>query len=182
MIKLKHGIVAIFLVLFFFATNVWAQDSKPNSDKFTFSEIYDPDELGYLYYSQLLGINLEPTSNIKLYEFIYKWLGTPYKFGGSSENGIDCSGFTKVVYKHVFDFLTARNSSEIHKDTRQIEKNELKEGDLVFFKIKSKTINHLGIYLGNNKFVHASLSNGVVISDLTEAYYTRYYYTSGRIF
>ena len=62
-----------------------------------------------------------------------------------------------------------------------VNKEDLKEGDLVFFKIKSKAISHVGVYLGNNKFAHASSSRGVMISNLNEAYWKRYYYKGGRL-
>ena len=62
-----------------------------------------------------------------------------------------------------------------------LPKDELKEGDLVFFKIKSRTITHIGIYLGDNRFAHASSTRGVVISNLNEPYYSRYFYKGGRI-
>jgi lipoprotein Spr len=62
-----------------------------------------------------------------------------------------------------------------------INKSELKEGDLVFFKIGSRSITHMGVYMGNNKFAHASTSKGVMISDLDEAYWRKYYYKGGRL-
>jgi lipoprotein Spr len=64
---------------------------------------------------------------------------------------------------------------------KPIKKSALKEGDLVFFKIKQKRISHVGVYVGNNKFAHASVQNGVIISDLDEPYYKMYFYKGGRV-
>jgi lipoprotein Spr len=106
-----------------------------------------------------------------MYQTIYEWLGTPYKYSGDCKEGIDCSGFVCMLYKKSFGVTLAQNSAEIFKETKPLKKSALKEGDLVFFKIRKKKISHVGVYLGNNKFAHASVQNGVIISDLDEPYY-----------
>jgi lipoprotein Spr len=141
----------------------------------------DPDNLLSDYFSQVMGIALSATSNLKLYQFVYDWIGTPYRFGGSSRKGIDCSAFTKEIYSKVFNTVIQRNSREIFSMSTPVSREELKEGDLVFFKIKSRSITHVGIYLGNNRFAHASSSRGVVLSNLDEPYYKRYFYKGGRL-
>src|ERR1035437_5650965 len=131
-------------------------------------------------YSQLLGVNKENISNLKLYSFIDEWYGTLYKYGGKTKNGIDCSGFTTILYKEVFWKEISGSASSMYNQCKHISKEELKEGDLVFFKIDSKDVSHVGIYLQNNKFVHATVKAGVMIDDLDEDYYKKYFVGGGR--
>jgi murein DD-endopeptidase / murein LD-carboxypeptidase len=134
------------------------------------------------YYMQSMGFELPFAYNKNLYDTIESWLGTPYRFAGNTKSGTDCSGFVNTLYTGVYKTnLGARNSGDIYKKITKIDKDELTEGDLVFFRIRKKRISHVGVYLGNNKFVHASTSSGVIISDLTEPYYKKYYAGGGRL-
>ncbi|RZK38866.1 MAG: glycoside hydrolase [Pedobacter sp.] len=144
------------------------------------SKLEDPDNLASQYFSQIMGVAVNATSNLKLYKFVYEWIGTPYSFGGNTKKGIDCSAFAKTIYEKVFNTTILRNSRDIFSMTDPLSKDELKEGDLVFFKIKSRSISHVGVYLGDNRFAHSS-SGGVKISNLNEPYYSRYFYKGGRI-
>lgn len=119
--------------------------------------------------------------NLSLYSFIQEWYGTPYRLGGTGKNGIDCSAFVQQLYEEVYRIELLRTSREQFSTTASVEKEELKEGDLVFFKIRSKSISHVGVYLADGKFVHASVSRGVVISDLSDKYWIRYYAGAGRV-
>jgi lipoprotein Spr len=142
-----------------------------------------PDEQDGLikeYFSQIMGVALSTTSNVKLFQFVYDWVGTPYHFGGDTRNGIDCSAFTKELYSKVFNLTIKRNSRDIFSMVSPVRRDELQEGDLVFFKIHSRSISHVGIYLGNNRFAHAS-SRGVAINSLDDGYYSRYFYKGGRL-
>ncbi|ADY53658.1 NLP/P60 protein [Pseudopedobacter saltans DSM 12145] len=159
-----------------------AQNSKTtSSNSVPKTETSDPDNLASQFFSQVMGVAISATSNTKMYQFIYDWIGTPYRFGGNTKKGIDCSGFAKTMYDKVFNTTLLRNSRDIFSMTNPLSKEELKVGDLVFFKIKSRSITHVGVYLGDNRFAHASTSKGVVISDLDEPYYSRYFYKGGRI-
>jgi len=140
----------------------------------------DQESLAKDYLSQIMGVALSATSNMKLFHFVYDWIGTPYRFGGGSRKGIDCSAFTKELYSEVFNLDIRRSSRDIFSMVSPVKKDELKEGDLVFFKIHSRRISHIGVYLGNNRFAHAS-SKGVAISSLDDAYYSRYFYRGGRL-
>ncbi len=144
------------------------------------AENAEQESLAKDYLSQIMGVAVSATSNIKLFKFVYNWIGTPYRFGGSSKKGIDCSAFTKQLYSDVFNLPIRRSSRDIFSMVSPVGKDDLKEGDLVFFKIHSRSISHIGIYLGNNRFAHAS-SRGVAISNLDEAYYSRYFYKGGRL-
>jgi murein DD-endopeptidase / murein LD-carboxypeptidase len=140
----------------------------------------DQDGLAKEYFSQIMGVALSTTSNVKLFQFVYDWVGTPYHFGGDSKKGIDCSAFTKELYAKVFNLTIKRNSRDIFSMVSPVRKDDLQEGDLVFFKIHSRSISHVGIYLGGGKFAHAS-NRGVAINSLEDGYYSRYFYKGGRL-
>lgn len=120
-------------------------------------------------------------TNTSLKKEVDQWLGVPYKYGGSSKQGVDCSGFCGNVFKNVYNINLGRSAQDIFDQSKPVSRSALKEGDLVFFKINSSRVSHVGIYLADNKFVHASTSRGVMISDLGEAYWTKYYFASGRV-
>ena len=102
---------------------------------------------------------------------IIRYMNTPYKFGGNSKNGIDCSAFTQTMFKNAISVRLNRTAREQYKEGKDInEKKELKFGDLVFFDTR-RTVKpgHVGIYLGDNLFAHASSSKGVTISSITSS-------------
>ncbi|WP_156305956.1 C40 family peptidase [Sphingobacterium endophyticum] len=140
----------------------------------------DPDNLAKEYFSQIMGVASNATTNTKLYQFVYEWLGTPYRLGGDSKRGIDCSKFSLAVYENVFNTTIGYNSRNQYSNVTPVRKNDLQPGDLVFFKIRSRSITHVGVFLGDDKFAHASSSKGVMVSNLNEAYWKRYYYNGGR--
>ena len=171
--------ITIVIALFFSILAVQAQTKispSPADDK----NPDDQESLAKDYLSQIMGVAMSATSNMKLFHFVYDWIGTPYRFGGSSRRGIDCSAFTKELYSEVFNMDIQRSSRDIFSMVSPVRRDDLKEGDLVFFKIHSRRISHVGIYLGNNRFAHAS-SRGVAISSLDDAYYRRYFYRGGRM-
>ena len=132
-------------------------------------------------YAEILNVNEEKISKVSLYNFIDEWKGTIYKYGGKSKQGVDCSGFSSLLYKAIYNIDIYGSSENIFERCKPLSKAELREGNFVFFKIDSDKISHVGIYLQNDKFVHATTKAGVIISDLNEAYYKKYYYTGGEL-
>ncbi|MCA0430814.1 MAG: NlpC/P60 family protein [Bacteroidetes bacterium] len=128
-----------------------------------------------------LGVNKQNIEKSKLYSFIADWYGTPYKYGGCDKNGTDCSCFTNILFRNVYNKNTERSSGDIYKTCDKIKKSNLQEGDLVFFVTNGKSVSHVGIYIKDEKFVHASTSKGVMISSLEDAYFKKTYYGSGRL-
>lgn len=171
LISRKIGILLLVVILF----GIGACRSHKNST------VKPNKKEKYSYYSQKIGTDIDETSNEKLIESIIKWLGTPYKFSGCDKGGIDCSCLVKNIYSEVYNIELKRNSIEICDACKSISKNKLIEGDLIFFKTEGNKVSHIGIYIKDNKFVHASTKKGVMISDLTEPYFEKTYYKSGRI-
>ncbi len=108
------------------------------------------------------------------------WAGTPHSLGGTTLRGVDCSGFVQRVYASAFDLHLPRTTREQVDAGVRISRRDLRPGDLVFFKPPSRT-RHVGIYLNDGEFAHASSSQGVIISELDEAYWDRAYWTSRRV-
>lgn len=134
-----------------------------------------------LKYAIATDATVEKLGNIPLLELIDKWWGTKYCMGGSTENCIDCSAFTQIIMRNIYQQTLPRTSQEQYMVCERIELEELREGDLVFFNTGGSDISHVGVYLLNNKFVHASTSGGVMISDLTEKYWQAKYRGAGRV-
>lgn len=132
-------------------------------------------------YAQLLNVDENKIENKKLYFFIDDWYGIPYKYGGKNKNGIDCSNFTSALYNAVYKKTIIGSSASIFNECKMVSINNLVEGDLVFFKIENDNVSHIGVYLQNNKFVHATVKKGVMIDDLDEPYYKKYFFQAGRI-
>ena len=127
-----------------------------------------------------MNITLCDKDNKKLYQEIEKWYGTPYKYGGCSEAGIDCSCFVGKIYLSVYGINLNRTAADITKNITLIERDELREGDVVFFITNKKYVSHVGIYLKDDMFVHSSSSKGVTISRLSEKYWEPRFYKGGR--
>lgn len=111
-------------------------------------------------------------------------VGVKYKYGGNSpESGLDCSGFVGHVFHNTAGLVLPRSASAISMVGSKITQNELRPGDLVFFKTMRKAISHVGIYLGNNQFVHASSSKtgDVMVSSMTESYWSKRFSVARRV-
>lgn len=132
-------------------------------------------------YAELLNVAPSEIYNISLYNFIDKWIGVKYKYGGQTQEGVDCSGFVNILYKEVYQKVLPRSSSDIAKQLKNTAKNKLSEGDILVFDIDGKKSSHVGIYLTNNKFVHSSTSKGVIISSLELPYYQKSFSKAGKI-
>ncbi len=142
---------------------------------------YDYQELARA--SVRLGIDIDMKDNHALYIESANWLGVPYRNGGTTRRGVDCSGLTSSIYKNVYRKNLERNSDDQRKkDCRKVKKGKLREGDLVFFHNgrKKKRATHVGIYLKDQKFIHASTSQGVIISTLNEEYWRKHWLSGGR--
>lgn len=131
-------------------------------------------------YSTMIGVP-EKDLNKKLIYFVDAWYGTPYKWGGGEKNGVDCSHLVCRIYKDVYDKKIAGTAGDLEKQSDHVKESKLKQGDLVFFKIETEKVSHVGVYIANNKFVHASVKKGVIINSLEDKYYRKYFYTGGRI-
>lgn len=135
-----------------------------------------------LKYSILLNTEVENLPQRNLLEAVDSWYGVRYRTGGNTHSGVDCSGFTCAVYQTAYGFTLPRVSREQYRMSRKISTTELKEGDLLFFDTRGGgSITHVGVYLGNNRFIHATVSKGVMVSDLFETYYLTRFVGAGRI-
>ncbi|AOM00537.1 hypothetical protein FBG13_09540 [Cobetia marina] len=108
-----------------------------------------------------------------------RWAGTPYRLGGTNSRGIDCSALMQHVFSDGFGIELPRTTRDQVKRGKRIDKSQLKPGDLVFFR-PSRRYNHVGVYVGNGYFLHASTSRGVKLSRLDNVYWSQHYWQSRR--
>lgn len=131
-------------------------------------------------YAQIINCNVEMIRNISLYRFIDEWMGTRYRYGGSTSKGIDCSSLAGLLIQTVYHYQLPRTCREQYYECTKIDRSVLEEGDLVFFNTRGG-VSHVGVYLAEGTFVHASRKNGVIISRLDDPYYDRHFIGAGRI-
>ena len=126
----------------------------------------------------------DPADSRKILDLLYRqfeaWEGTPYRLGGLSKEGIDCSGFVYLTYLNRFDIKLPRSTYHQSKIGGYVFQKDLRAGDLIFFRIGYST-RHVGIYLENGQFVHASKSRGVMLSRLRDTYWSKRYWKAVRI-
>lgn len=130
-------------------------------------------------YAILLNESVEKLTNVLLYKTIDDWYGTRYRYGGSTDRGIDCSAFMQVLAGYAFGWMLPRTAHEQFACMQRIRKEDLKEGDFVFFNTHGG-VSHVGMYLQNNRFVHSSSSQGVSIGDLNDSYWSNRFIGAGR--
>jgi len=161
--------------------NLHYPEASPKSDiPKTGNEPFNPLQFKY---AILTNSPVEELNNPQLLLFLDQWYGVPYHWGGKTRDGIDCSAFTCQLASEVYNVnQLPRMSADQYKATRRVRKKDLREGDLVFFHTMGRghKVTHVGVYLYNNRFVHASIS-GVQINDLSEGYYSTHFVGGGRI-
>ena len=119
----------------------------------------------------------------QLEQIVQSYLGTPYKYGGRSREGLDCSGLVGLIYREVYGLDLPRSSGRMFKKGKSIPPQLARAGDLVFFRGGMfNQINHVGIYMGEKRFVHASSSNGVIYSELSEPFFSKRFVAIRRMY
>ncbi|MDQ6812431.1 MAG: NlpC/P60 family protein [Bacteroidota bacterium] len=134
-----------------------------------------------LKYAILLDATVETLTNVNLLKLIDEWYGTNYCMGGNTKDCIDCSAFTHIIMQEVYNVNVPRTAQEQFKSSQHINLEDLEEGDLVFFNTNGGSdMSHVGVYMLNNKFVHAATSGGVMVSDLNDSYWKPRFRGAGR--
>lgn len=173
---IKSLIVAIIAIYLVSCSSSVRYSSKVNNSRETKVEKVTTNT------SSELGIHREienQSLGSQIVEYSKNWLGVPYKFGGTNEDGIDCSAFVMKVFKP-FGYDLPRTASQQFDFTHIVSQELIKQGDLIFFKRRDK-IFHVGIYVGDNQFIHSSTSKGVIIQSLDDNWAKSNLFAFGRI-
>ena len=133
--------------------------------------------------SSKLGFKVSRQDDLQLYTEAAQWLKVPYRNGGNTKKGVDCSGLICQIYRQVYGIDLPRTTGGMAAKSRKVLKGDLKTGDLVFFRTSKtkKGISHVGLFLKKGYFIHASTSRGVIISNLKEPYYRKAWKHGGKI-
>ncbi|WP_317930244.1 NlpC/P60 family protein [Halioxenophilus sp. WMMB6] len=123
---------------------------------------------------------LEEIQRQQLLDHFQQWRGTPYRYGGLSQQGVDCSGFVFITFQKVFAQTLPRTTQALTTTGQAVPLAQAKVGDLLIFHTGNKQ-RHVGIYIGNNQFIHASTSQGVITSSLTTHYWRSAYRGTRRV-
>lgn len=128
------------------------------------------------------SVDLSDPESVKdaLYAQYDEWKGTRYQIRGLSKDGVDCSGFVHLTFKSKLGVFLPRSSEQQAELGTDVDKDQLHAGDLVFFKT-GRTLRHVGVYLEDGRFLHASTKLGVVISRLNESYWKSAYWKAKRL-
>jgi len=157
------------------------EESRDNEDRETKAEDADKVLSGARTFKTEKNTAISNLDQARIMREISKMMGVPYRLGGEDQDGIDCSAYTMLVYKNSIGKQLARTSMEQYKQGSTVYLEDLKFGDLVFFNTTGETASHVGIYLGDDLFAHASTALGVTISSLVSPYYKKRYEGARRI-
>ncbi len=127
---------------------------------------------------------LRTGNSSRLLRVVRSYLGVPYKWGGTTRDGMDCSALTRAVYREAYGVELPRTSGQMYRLGKQVSaRSSLRAGDLVFFRIDTSGpgVSHVGIYMGDGQFAHASSSRGGVIDPLSNSYFDRRYVGARRV-
>lgn len=116
-----------------------------------------------------------------LFEVLTTWMGVPYKYGGTTRSGVDCSAFVGAVYKERYKVTLHRTANDMQQDVTFVGRNQLQQGDILFFTNSNGKVAHVGLYLKDATFVHASTSSGVILSRFDTGYWSKRLYRCGRV-
>ena len=131
-------------------------------------------------YAELMNRDVEELGNMVLYNLLEDWWGTHYRYGGTGRSGIDCSAWAGKLLNVVYGKSTPRTARAQYAVAEKVDWEDLQEGDLVFFNTRGG-VSHVGVYIGNGFFTHASVKNGITINKLEESYYKSRFISGGRI-
>ncbi len=131
-------------------------------------------------YAALLNTDADQVRDLKVYQYIDEWYGTRYCMGGNTKTCTDCSGFVQNFFFAMYGVKLPTSSKELYGFSTRISTTKLRQGDLLFYNTRGG-VSHVGIYLQNNKFVHASTTGGVMISDMAEPYYSKRFIGARRV-
>jgi probable lipoprotein NlpC len=174
--KLIRAILPLLLLLVAFAG--YSQTRFVRNDS---GAIYTrPDDIANKY-AKLLDVPPDSIRNVRLYSIIEQYSDTPYKFGGSDLGGIDCSGFSFVIEQLVYGITLPHTTAQQAKLVEAKSISQLKEGDLVFLKLGGTTVNHVGVYLQNGFFVHATSNLGVVLDSINDSNIQQHFVVCGSV-
>ena len=180
--KLSKASIRItqYAILFFALTLTACKSKKnlPNAPKANFEK---PSNKIANKYAEAMDVSKKHIKNGSLYSFIDDWEGTKYQLGGLSKRGIDCSGLVYLIYRDIYGKEVPRMTSQQVEIIKRKYENQLKEGDLVFFDFDGKKFSHVGVYLQNGYYVHASTRRGVMLEKLRNPYTYKYFSRGGSV-
>jgi len=163
---MRLALLLLALVLFSGCSTRTANGSSKQSYKSTYSSSTYKEQINY-------------NDLDKLYPYHNKWHQTPYKFGGFGSDGIDCSAFVQRAYYDLFGMKIPRTTKLQIKAGKKVPRSNIKTSDLVFFKTGYNS-RHVGIYLQHGDFIHASSSQGIIISNINDPYWKKRYWMTRR--
>ena len=158
-----------------------AEEENKENDKKVDSKDIEKITAGTRDFKKEKNPAIKPLDQSKMMREISRYMGVPYLYGGTTAQGLDCSGYTMLVYKNAIGKLLPRSAAEQAKIGRSVQFADLKFGDLIFFNTTGEQYSHVGIYLGDDLFAHASVTLGVTISSLQSSYYEKRYVGARRV-
>lgn len=158
-----------------------AEEEKKEDDKKVAPEVKESVLAGKRDFRKEGNPSIKPLDQSKMMREISRYMGVPYQYGGASSEGLDCSGYTMLVYANAVGRKLPRTSEEQFNVGTPVAFEDLKFGDLVFFNTTGTPASHVGIYLGDDLFAHASVTLGVTISSLQSSYFKNRYEGARRI-